>query len=205
MLSSSAQALTILTTKAKPPLNLRQKAMQYLAKREYSAFELRQKLSQLINRQAQIAIQQMPAKQMPAEQMPTNTAEQQAAQLQEIEQIIADFVAKKWLSDERFTEQIVFARQSKFGSAKIAYELKQKGIAPDLIAQALNQLQDSQLQQALAICRKKFKQAPSDRVQWAKQARFLQSRGFSLEIIRRVLATDFADEDISDTDIAGSD
>lgn len=200
MLSSSAQALTILTTKAKPPLNLRQKAMQYLAKREYSAFELRQKLSQLINRQAQIAIQQMPA-----EQMPTNTAEQQAAQLQEIEQIIADFVAKKWLSDERFTEQIVFARQSKFGSAKIAYELKQKGIAPDLIAQALNQLQDSQLQQALAICRKKFKQAPSDRVQWAKQARFLQSRGFSLEIIRRVLATDFADEDISDTDIAGSD
>jgi SOS response regulatory protein OraA/RecX len=42
-------------------------------------------------------------------------------------------------------------------------------------------------------------------VQWAKQARFLQSRGFSLEIIRRVLATDFADEDISDTDIAGSD
>jgi regulatory protein len=179
--------------------------MQYLAKREYSAFELRQKLSQLINRQAQIAIQQMPAKQMPAEQMPTNTAEQQAAQLQEIEQIIADFVAKKWLSDERFTEQIVFARQSKFGSAKIAYELKQKGIAPDLIAQALNQLQDSQLQQALAICRKKFKQAPSDRVQWAKQARFLQSRGFSLEIIRRVLATDFADEDISDTDIAGSD
>jgi len=200
MRSSSAQALTILTNKAKPPLNLRQKAMQYLAKREYSAFELRQKLSQFINRQAQ-----MPAEQMEAKQTPENIAEQQALQLQQIEQIIADFVAKKWLSDERFTEQIVFARQSKFGSAKIAYELKQKGIAPDLIAQAVDHLQDSQLQQACAICRKKFKQAPSDRVQWAKQARFLQSRGFSLEIIQRVLATDFADEDISDTDIADTD
>ena len=34
---------------------------------------------------------------------------------------------------------------------------------------------------------RKFGETPKNREEWAKQARFLQSRGFGFEIIKRVL------------------
>ncbi len=79
------------------------------------------------------------------------------------------------------------ARQSKFGSAKIAHELREKGVADELIADAIGQVKDSEFENALEVWRKKFKASPQNREEWAKQARFLQSRGFGFEIIKKVL------------------
>ena len=136
---------------------LRQRALEYLAKREYSYAELGHKLKAY------------------------------AEETDDIPALLDDFKARGWLSDARFTEQIVHARKAKFGSAKVAHELREKGVADDLIANAVETLKETELDSAREVWRKKFKASPQSREEWAKQARFLQSRGFGFDIIKRVL------------------
>ena len=78
--------------KSPPEKSLRQRALEYLGKREYSYAELGQKLK-------------------------TYLAEDEDFEV--ITAILEDFKTRGWLSDKRFTEQIVHARQAKFGVAKI--------------------------------------------------------------------------------------
>ena len=150
----------------KTPLEktLRQRALEYLAKREYSYMELGQKLKAYADEDDDI---------------PT---------------LLEDFKSRGWLSDARFTEQIVHARQSKFGSAKIAHELREKGVADELIADAVGQVMDHELENATEVWRKKFKANPKSREEWAKQARFMQSRGFGFDMIKKVLNAAEAEE-----------
>ena len=101
--------------------------------------------------------------------------------------ILEDFKTRGWLSDKRFTEQIVHARQAKFGVAKIEHELREKGVSRELIEAAVEQVTGNELDNAKEIWRKKFKASPASREEWAKQARFLQSRGFGFDTIKKVL------------------
>ena len=84
-------------------------------------------------------------------------------------------------------EQVVHVRRSKFGSRRIVYELQQKGLDEDLIATALPHLQETELETAHTVWRKKFGEMPINAKERAKQIRFLMSRGFTSEIIRQVL------------------
>ena len=93
------------------------------------------------------------------------------------------------MSDARFTEQIVHARKAKFGSARVAHELREKGIADDLIADAVAEVKINELANAKEVWRKKYDALPKTQLEWAKQARFLQSRGFGFDIIKKVLST----------------
>lgn len=138
--------------------SLKQRALEYLSKREYSAVELGQKLKTY------------------------------ADESDDIPALLNDFIARGWLSDRRFAEQIVRARKVKFGSAKIAHELREKGVDDELIADAVSEIQDNELENATEVWHKKFKQPASNRNEWAKQARFLQSRGFSFDTIKKVLS-----------------
>jgi len=141
-----------------PDKSLRQRALDYLAKREYSYVELWQKLKPF------------------------------AEESDDIPALLEDFKKRGWLSDARFTEQIVHARQAKFGSARIAHELREKGVADHLIADAIGQVKDNELENATEVWRKKFRTSPKTREEWAKQARFLQSRGFGFDMIKKVLS-----------------
>ena len=80
------------------------------------------------------------------------------------------------------------ARKAKFGSARVANELREKGVADELIATAVSQIKEDELHNAIEVCRKKYKDSPATREEWAKQARFLQSRGFGFDIIKQVLS-----------------
>jgi len=93
---------------------------------------------------------------------------------------------------------LVHARQSKFGSARVANELREKGIADDLIANAVEEVKVNELDFARQICRKKFKASPNSREDWAKQARFLQSRGFGFDVIKKVLNEKSVNESSND-------
>ena len=147
--------------KKKPQVSLRQRALDYLAKREYSVAELAQKLN--------------------------TVARQYELDAEAIPEILADFKKRNWVSDTRFTEQILHARKSKFGSARIAHELREKGVSDELISEAVQNVKENELTNAKAVWRKKYDAAPSSREEWAKQARFLQSRGFGFEIIKKVI------------------
>ncbi|OGV76354.1 MAG: recombination regulator RecX [Methylotenera sp. RIFCSPLOWO2_02_FULL_45_14] len=145
------------------PKSLRQRALDYLGKREYSYVELAQKLKTY------------------AEETDESTAVEQVAA------ILDDFKTRGWLSDARFTEMLVHARKTKFGSARVANELREKGVADDLIASAVAEVKVTELDNAREVCRKKYKSSPTSREDWAKQARFLQSRGFGFDVIKKVL------------------
>ncbi|MDP3677720.1 MAG: recombination regulator RecX, partial [Methylotenera sp.] len=145
------------------PKSLRQRALDYLGKREYSYVELAQKLKAY------------------AEETDESTAVEQVAA------ILDDFKTRGWLSDARFTEMLVHARKTKFGSARVANELREKGVADDLIASAVAEVKVTELDNAREVCRKKYKTSPISREDWAKQARFLQSRGFGFDVIKKVL------------------
>ncbi len=91
------------------------------------------------------------------------------------------------LSDARFAESFVASRAARVGNARLRYDLRAKGIADDLIAAALPADTDSETSRAREVWRRKFGVAPADRAGYARQARFLQSRGFAVDIIRKVL------------------
>lgn len=144
--------------------SLKTRALGYLARREHSRLELEKKLT--------------PYAQTPAEL---------SSVLDMLEQ--SDF-----LSARRLVEQLVHVRRSKFGSQRILHELQEKGIAEDLIAAALPDLKETELDTACAVWRKKFGAVPGNAKERGKQMRFLLSRGFAPDVIYKVLLHSDTDE-----------
>jgi regulatory protein len=85
-------------------------------------------------------------------------------------------------------ESVVHRRAQRVGAARIRHELQGKGLAPEVVAQAVAELQVTELTRATEVWRKKFGQAPADASARGKQMRFLASRGFGAEVIHKVLA-----------------
>ncbi|HWU35321.1 MAG TPA: regulatory protein RecX [Methylovorus sp.] len=181
------------TAKSKALSALRERALALLARREHTALELKRKL---MRKPRPHASKRFPrqngedfsdAVELAQDDTPAQPAIPDEELEEHIEQLLQDFRQRGWLSEERFTEQVVHARQQKFGSLRIAHELKQKGVNDALIAEAMQQVKQDELSHALQIYRKKFSQAPSSREEWAKQARFMQGRGFSMDMIKQVI------------------
>lgn len=140
--------------------DLRNRALQLLARRDHSRAELRQKL-------------------LPHTESPTET-----------EALLDDFVERGWLCDARFTEQWVRYRSERYGPQRLKAELRQKGVAEELISSALSEAADDEEAQARALWQKKFGHPASDAKEKARQLRFLAARGFSLSVIYRVTSGD---------------
>lgn len=156
----------------RPELSLRTRAMQYLARREYSRAELRGKL------------------------LPHVQAEDEfdTASAPDIDALLDDLTQRGWLSDERAATQWVHAKRSRLGTQRITHELRQKGISEELIAEALPELRESELATAREVWQKKFGTPPEDAKEKARQMRFLQSRGFSMDVIFRVMRAGDAED-----------
>ncbi|MNL59622.1 Regulatory protein RecX [compost metagenome] len=73
------------------------------------------------------------------------------------------------------------------GSARIRQELQAKGLPGEAIQEAVAKLQDSELDRARGVWERKFAQPPQTPQENAKQTRFLLTRGFSGDVVRRVL------------------
>lgn len=131
--------------------------MQYLARREHSRAELQQKL-----------------------QSHVQEGENLGAVLDELER-------RNWLSDARAATQLVDAKRSRFGTQRIAHELRQRGIDEELITATLPEIKASESETAREVWQRKFGKAPQDAKEKARQMRFLQSRGFSTDVILKVL------------------
>ena len=96
------------------------------------------------------------------------------------------------LSDERFTESFIHSRVDRgSGPLKIRAELRQRGVADELITAWLDERDQVWLERAEAVRCKKFGSAlPVEYKEKARQARFLQYRGFTPEQTRRLLRDD---------------
>ena len=92
--------------------------------------------------------------------------------------------SKKQLSDERFAEERARSLSRKYGAAMIRQDLKERGVAEEIVERVSA---DGDLERARAILSRKYRQPATAREELAKRARFLQSRGFSYEVISSVL------------------
>ncbi len=108
----------------------------------------------------------------------------------EVEPVIADMAEQNWQNDERFAECYVRQRIANgYGPMRIAYELQQRGISDvDLNLQAEEQVGGWQ-NLALDVYLGKYDDEKSLTAnEWLKRSRFLQQRGFSGDMIKRVMA-----------------
>jgi regulatory protein len=95
-------------------------------------------------------------------------------------------LSRKQQSDERFASERALVLSRKYGPAKIRQDLKARGIADEVIDRVCS---GDELERARQIVHKKFPRQTSDRKELAKRMRFLQSRGFSYEVIFQTLSS----------------
>ena len=161
-------------------ISLKGRALRLLSGREYSRAELVKKLT-------------------PFE----TTAGELAKALDELQ-------AKDFINEQRVVDSVLHRRSAKLGTARIKQELQSKGLDAGAVLDAVDLLKSTETERAREVWRKKFGKSsayddseaasttisPSDR---AKQIRFLMSRGFSAEAVRRVVsgARDVDDADLS--------
>jgi regulatory protein len=148
----------------RPSLSLKARALQWLAQREHSRIELRRKLL----RRARLDAQDGDDDPTPA-----------------VEQLLDWLEAEGHLSPARFVESRLHVRAPRYGNLRIRQELAQHGLSADA-AQA-QALATSELDRARALWRRRFDTPPADLAERARQMRFLAGRGFSAEVVRRVV------------------
>lgn len=157
----------------KPELSLRARALQYLARREYSRAELRGKLLPHVQTGEGFGLH--------------SDSSGDSSGPVDLDALLDDLTARGWLSDARAATQLLHAKRSRFGTQRIAHDLRQKGISEELVSAALPALKESELEAARSVWQRKFGALPQDDREKARQMRFLQSRGFGFEVIFQVL------------------
>jgi regulatory protein len=102
-----------------------------------------------------------------------------------LESMLDELASRRQLSDERYAETRAHWLARKYGAAKIRQDLKAHGVA-DVIAERVSS--EGEDERARVILARKYSTPAATRQEKARRARFLQSRGFSYETIRRALA-----------------
>ena len=148
---------------AKAELSLRGRALAMLARREHTRDELLRKLSP------------------------------HAESVEEIQSLLDQLTARGWLSEARFAESRANTLARKFGSRKIEYDLKSRGVSPEVVERAVEQARAQELENCRAAWQRKFGALPQDAAERGRQMRFLAGRGFAAEAVRQVLKCGEAD------------
>jgi len=146
-------------------LSLRARALRFLALREHSRLELSRKLRRYV-------------------------AEAEAETPGVLDRLLDDLEREGWLSEQRFAEQWVASRSNRFGDARIRQELRARGIDAEKAAPPLkaNGLENSEHARAFELWRRRYGgETAVDLNERARQARFLMQRGFSGEVVSRIV------------------
>ena len=113
-----------------------------------------------------------------------------AGSSEDLQGLLAGLQQKNQLSEERFAEERARRLSRKYGAARIRKDLKAKGVSKELIERVSPV---DELERATAILERKYRTVAATREEKAKRMRFLQSRGFSSEIIYKLLSAREAD------------
>ena len=107
-----------------------------------------------------------------------------AGSRQALESALDFLISKRLLSDERFAEVRANWLARKYGAAKIRRDLESKGVEQHLVDRVSC---EGELERAQAILVRIYREPATSREERAKRARFLQGRGFSGDVIRRLV------------------
>ncbi len=103
----------------------------------------------------------------------------------EIDTVIARCLQENWLDDARFAENYIRSRSnSGYGPRRIALELQQKGVAGEIIRQALQEAAVDWQALLLRLLERRMPlpEEPAERI---KLQNMLLRRGFSSDLIQR--------------------
>ena len=137
--------------------SLKGRALRLLSQREHSRTELERKLAQ-------------------HEEVPG-----------ELAKALDELQARDFINDGRAVDSLVNRRASKLGTARVKQELAVKGLSGEAVAEAMASLKETEFSRAQEVWRKKFGAPAQDPQAKLKQMRFLITRGFNAEVVRRVL------------------
>ena len=139
-------------------LSLKGRALRYLAMREHSRAELATKLAPHVD------------------------------EGDDLNAVLDELEAKDFINADRVVESVIHTKASRFGAMRVAQELRQKGLDPERITDAVAQLRSTELARAHDVWRRRFGAPPQTPQERAKQMRFLASRGFGGEAVRKVVS-----------------
>ena len=106
----------------------------------------------------------------------------------ELAQALDFLQAKGFIDEQRVVESVVNRRAAKLGASRVRQELLAKGLPTEAVALAVDQLRSTELERGREVWRKKFGAPPADASERAKQVRFLLTRGFGAEVVRRLVS-----------------
>ena len=147
-----------MATTTTTPLSLKGRALRLLSAREHSRVELERRLAQFEEEPGALA------------------------------QALDELQAKGFINEQRVVESVLNRRSAKLGAARIRQELQGKGLAPEVVLDAVAQLRATEVERAREVWRRKFGEPPLDAAERGKQMRFLASRGFGGDAIRKVVS-----------------
>jgi regulatory protein len=101
-----------------------------------------------------------------------------------LEALLDELVSKRQLSDERYAEERARTLSRKYGPAKIRHDLRSKGVS-DCVVDRLPA--EGELERARQILARKYREPATTQEERARRARFLQGRGFSIDVITRLI------------------
>ena len=140
-----------------PPPSLKGRALRLLSLREHSRTELERKLGRFEEEEGTLT------------------------------KALDELQAKGFISEARVIESVLHRRAGKLGAARIKQELQGKGLDPQAVRDAVTGLQETENTRAQEVWRRKFGAAPTDAKETMRQMRFLATRGFATDVIRRVV------------------
>ena len=138
-------------------LSLKGRALKLLAQREHSRLELLRKLSPHVQ---------------DGDDLPA---------------ILDELEKRGFISVERVVESVIRSKAGRFGTARVLHDLRSKGLDDETVRQASEQLRGSEHARAWTVWKQRFgspAQTPQERM---KQMRFLASRGFGGDVVRKVV------------------
>jgi regulatory protein len=106
--------------------------------------------------------------------------------------VVADLGRERLVNDERYAEHYVAWHASRGqGPLRIAQDLRERGVAGALVERAVDATSASWRERCQKLRRRRFSDLPPE--EWkerARQARFLQYRGFTADQVRAALGND---------------
>ena len=172
---------TVKKSKQQSP-SLKARALRLLSMREYSRKGLATKLEESAARMLKLKLVEEDVEASALASEPETPLKVQ------IEAVLDDFEARGWLSDQRFAEALVRRRSERYGTRKIQDELLQAGVDSAKTADLLKNLKDTEFQRAYELWERKFGVLATEQKERARQYRFLASKGFSSDVVSRVVA-----------------
>lgn len=122
---------------------------------------------------------------------------------EELTALLDWLVEHDWLSDQRAAQSLVHRRGPRLGAARLAQELRTKGVSDDLVREATAPLLATEVQRARDVWQRKFGEAPQDVKERSRQVRFLMARGFTMFAIQKAIRGE-TDEDLDGEDLGNA-